>query len=120
MASCCSVRVRLPDNRSAGDSISATARQRKGLAQAGFDSDLGLGLAVTLLLLSFVVIPDALRAGAAGSLFTPGLSIGGLLGILLGGAWNYAWPAGPLGACAVVGSAAFLASSMTCRLRRSF
>ena len=84
----------------------------KGVAQAGFESDLGLALAATLLLLRFFVIVGALRAGAAGGLLTPGLSIGGLLGIILGSAWNYAWPAGPLGAFAVVGSAAFLASSM--------
>jgi H+/Cl- antiporter ClcA len=33
-------------------------------------------------------------------------------GIILGGFWNYAWPGVPLGAFAIVGSAAFLASSM--------
>jgi H+/Cl- antiporter ClcA len=84
----------------------------KGLAQAGFDSDIGLALAVVLLLLRVLVTLGALRAGAEGGLLTPGLSIGALLGIILGGLWNYAWPGVPLGGFAIVGSGAFLASSM--------
>lgn len=84
----------------------------KGVAQEGFDSYIGLALAVVLLLLRVLVTLGALRAGAEGGLLTPGLSIGALLGIILGGFWNYAWPAVPLGAFAIVGSAAFLASSM--------
>jgi len=84
----------------------------KGLAQAGFDSDIGLALAAALLLLRVLVTLGALRAGAQGGLLTPGLSIGAVLGIILGGFWNHAWPGVPLGAFAIVGSAAFLASSM--------
>jgi H+/Cl- antiporter ClcA len=84
----------------------------KGLAQAGFENDVGLGLATMLLLLRLLVIIGALRAGATGGLLTPGLSIGGLLGIIFGSLWSHAWPAGSLGAFAIVGSAAFLASSM--------
>ena len=61
----------------------------KGLEQAGLENDVGLELAATLLLLRLVVIVGALRAGAAGGLLTPGLSIGGLLGIILGSFWNY-------------------------------
>ena len=84
----------------------------KGLAQAGFQNDLGVRLAALLLVLRFVVILGALRAGAAGGLLTPGLSIGGLLGIILGSLWQQMWPAGSLAGFAIVGSAAFLASSM--------
>jgi H+/Cl- antiporter ClcA len=84
----------------------------KGLAQAGFMGDLSLPLAAALVLLRLVVILAALRAGAAGGLLTPGLSIGGLLGIILGTFWSHAWPGGSLGVFAIVGSAAFLASSM--------
>jgi H+/Cl- antiporter ClcA len=84
----------------------------KGVAQEVFDSNIGLTLAVVLLLLRVLVTLGALRAGAEGGLLTPGLSIGALLGIILGGFWNYAWPGVPLGAFAIVGSAAFLASSM--------
>jgi H+/Cl- antiporter ClcA len=84
----------------------------KGLAQEGFNSDIGFALAVVLLVLRVLVTLGALRAGAEGGLLTPGLSIGAVLGIILGGFWNYLWPAVPLGAFAIVGSAAFLASSM--------
>jgi chloride channel protein, CIC family len=84
----------------------------KGVEQAGLNGEVGLVLAAILLLLRLAVMLGALRAGAAGGLLTPGLSVGGLLGIVLGTFWNHAWPAGSLGAFAIVGSAAFLASSM--------
>jgi H+/Cl- antiporter ClcA len=84
----------------------------KGLAQAGFDSDLGLTFAATLFALKLLVTLGALRAGAAGGLLTPGLALGGLLGCVLGGLWIHAWPSVAFGAFAIVGSAAFLASSM--------
>jgi H+/Cl- antiporter ClcA len=54
----------------------------------------------------------ALPAGRTGGLLTPGLTIGALLGIVLGSLWNHVWPAVSLGAFALIGSAAFLASSM--------
>src|SRR6266436_5036520 len=84
----------------------------KGLAQAGFDSEVGLALAATLLLFRVVVLVASLRAGAEGGLLTPGLSIGALLGIILGSFWNHIWPTGSLADFAIVGGAAFLASSM--------
>jgi len=84
----------------------------KGLAQAGFDSEVGLALAVTLLLFRVVVLVASLRAGAEGGLLTPGLSIGALLGIILGSFWNHVWPTAFFGDFAIIGGAAFLASSM--------
>ena len=84
----------------------------KGLAQAGFDSEVGLALAAILLLLRVVVLVASLRAGAEGGLLTPGLSIGALLGIILGCFWNHAWPTESLAGYAIIGGAAFLASSM--------
>jgi H+/Cl- antiporter ClcA len=45
-------------------------------------------------------------------LLTPGLCNGALLAIVLGGAWSALWPGTPPGAFAVIGAAAFLASSM--------
>jgi H+/Cl- antiporter ClcA len=84
----------------------------KGLTQVGFESDLGLGLAATLLVLRLSVTIGALRAGAEGGLLTPGLTIGALLATIIGGLWNLVGPVVPLGAFAIVGSAAFLASSM--------
>ncbi len=84
----------------------------KSVAQEVFGSNIGLTLAVVLLLLRVLVTLGALRAGAEGGLLTPGLSIGALLGIILGGFWNYAWPGVPLAAFAIIGGAAFLPSSM--------
>ena len=84
----------------------------KGLAQLSFDSDLRLMPAAVFLLLRIVVTLGCLRAGAEGGLLTPGLTIGALLAIVIGGLWNLAWPDVPLGAFAVVGGAAFLAASM--------
>jgi len=84
----------------------------KGLAQAGFDSEVGLALAATLLLFRVVVLAASLRAGAEGGLLTPGLSIGALLGIILGSFWNHIWPTQSLAGFAIIGGAAFLASSM--------
>jgi H+/Cl- antiporter ClcA len=84
----------------------------KGLAQAGFDNEVGLALAATLLLLRVVVLVGSLRAGAEGGLLTPGLSIGAFLGIIVGSFWNQILPTGSLADFAIVGGAAFLAASM--------
>src|SRR6202046_20775 len=84
----------------------------KGLAQAGFDSEVGLSLAATLLLFRVVVLVASLRAGAEGGLLSPGLSIGALLGIVLGSFWNHIWPTQSLAGFAIIGGAAFLASSV--------
>jgi H+/Cl- antiporter ClcA len=84
----------------------------KGPTQLGFDNDLSAGLAATLFLFKLVVTAGCLRAGADGGLLTPGLTLGGLLAIVIGGFWSLAWPDVPSGAFAVVGAAAFLAASM--------
>jgi len=77
-----------------------------------FDSEVGLALAATLLLFRVVVLVASLRAGAEGGLLTPGLSIGALLGIILGSFWNHVWPTAFSADFAIVGGAAFLAASM--------
>jgi H+/Cl- antiporter ClcA len=84
----------------------------KGPIQLGLDSDVGLGLAITLLGLKVLATTASLRAGAAGGLLTPGLSIGALLAVVLGAGWNQFWPPVPAGAFAMVGATAFLATSM--------
>jgi H+/Cl- antiporter ClcA len=45
-------------------------------------------------------------------LLTPALSIGALLGIIFGSFWNHVWPTAFMADFAIVGGAAFLASSM--------
>lgn len=84
----------------------------KGPLQLGLDGDVGVELAIMLLGLKILTTIASLRAGAAGGLLTPGLSIGALLAIALGTGWNQLWPLVPTGAFALVGAAAFLAVSM--------
>lgn len=84
----------------------------KGPAQLSFDSQLTVALAAIVLVCKLAIIAGSLRAGAEGGLLTPGLSCGALLGVLLGAAWNLAWPGVPVGAFAIIGAGAFLASSM--------
>ncbi|WP_322107132.1 chloride channel protein [Paraburkholderia sp. J41] len=84
----------------------------KGPAGLSFDDDLGIGLAATLLALRVLITTTTLRAGAKGGLLTPGLANGALLAIVIGGVTNHVWPGMATGAFAIVGAAAFLASSM--------
>lgn len=84
----------------------------KGPAQISFDNQITIGLAALLLVAKVAITWSTLRAGAQGGLLTPGLSNGALLACVLGGLWNIYWPGTSLGAFAIIGAAAFLASSM--------
>ncbi|WP_233237114.1 chloride channel protein [Bordetella sp. LUAb4] len=89
----------------------------KGAASLSFDSELTLGLAALLLVLKVAIEASTLRAGAEGGLLTPGLTNGAMLALIVGGLCNQWLPgifgAVPLGAYAIVGATAFLASSMS-------
>jgi CIC family chloride channel protein len=52
-----------------------------------------------------------LASGVPGGLFTPSLSLGALLGGVLGLAWSSVWPGVPPGLFAIVGAAAVLAAT---------
>lgn len=84
----------------------------KGPAQISFDNEITVMLAVVILVGKVLITWGTLRAGAQGGLLTPGLSNGALLACILGGVWNIFWPGTSLGAFAIIGAAAFLASSM--------
>lgn len=84
----------------------------RGPIQLSLADDLSVGLALILLLLRVLVTLAALRAGARGGTLTPGMTIGALLATVIGGLWSMIWPGEPLGAFALVGAGAFLASSM--------
>src|SRR5271166_3347740 len=84
----------------------------KGPSQLGFDGDLGVTLAMSLLALKVLAITASIRAGAAGGVLTPSLTLGALLATILGYLWNLVFPSVPTAAFAIVGAAAFLASSM--------
>lgn len=85
----------------------------KGPAQLSFDGHLSMTVVVSLLILRVIITASTLRAGAEGGLLTPGLANGALLALILGLAWNAVGPALPLGACAIIGAAAFLGTSMS-------
>lgn len=85
----------------------------KGPAQLAFSDNVDLGRASVLLVLKVFVVALALRGGARGGLLTPGIAAGSLLAIVIGSVWNFALPALPLGAFAIIGASAFLGSSMT-------
>ena len=84
----------------------------KGPSQLGFDGDLAVTLAISLLALKAVAVIASLRAGAAGGLLTPSLIIGALFATVLGYLWNLGLPSVPAAAFAIVGAAAFFAASM--------
>lgn len=84
----------------------------KSVAQLGFSNLLVIGTAALLLVLKIIIEVSSLRAGADGGLLTPGLSNGALLAVVLGGLWTMAVPGTSIGAFALIGAAAFLASSM--------
>jgi CIC family chloride channel protein len=83
----------------------------KDVAQLAF-----LGEVTPLLLLALVVLKPlatliCMGSGAPGGLFTPSLSLGALLGGLLGFVWSRIWPGTPLGLFALLGAAAVLAAT---------
>jgi len=87
----------------------------RNVVQEAIDSRLSLLLFGSLLVLRPLATTACLRAGAPGGLFTPTLTFGALLGGLAGRGWALVWPGGvpssSLGAYAVVGAGAILASA---------
>jgi H+/Cl- antiporter ClcA len=85
----------------------------KGPAQLSFAANLTVQLALLLFALKVLFTVSSLRAGAEGGLLTPGLTNGALMAVVLNGIWSIFWPGASVGACAIVGATAFLASSMS-------
>ena len=84
----------------------------KGPSQLGFDGDLSVSLATSLLVLKILAIAASLRVGAAGGVLTPSLTIGALLATVLCPVLALVFPGISPAGFALVGAAAFLASSM--------
>ena len=84
----------------------------KDLSALAFDGRLGPGALLALLALKPAATLLCLVAGVPGGLFTPSLTIGALLGGMLGALSSLAWPgvAAP-GAFALVGAGAFVAAT---------
>jgi H+/Cl- antiporter ClcA len=83
----------------------------KDISQLTFMNHVGPALLLTLLVLKPAATVLCVRSGAPGGLFTPSLTVGALLGAVLGHAWSWFWPGVPPGLFAVLGAAAVLAAT---------
>ena len=84
----------------------------KDIAHAAFLGRDGLALLCAIAMLKPLVTMLCLGGGGSGGLFTPTLSFGAALGGALGGVWSLFWHGVPIGAYAMVGASALLASSL--------
>ncbi len=83
----------------------------KDISQLAFTNHVAPGLLLMLLALKPTATVLCVRSGAPGGLFTPSLTVGALLGAVLGHAWSWFWPGVPPGLFAVLGAAAVLAAT---------
>jgi len=83
----------------------------KDVAQVAFLGGLGPWLMLSLVFLKPLSTALCLGCGAPGGLFTPSLSLGALLGALLGSGWTLIWPGVPAGLFALIGAGAVLAAT---------
>jgi chloride channel protein, CIC family len=83
----------------------------KDISQLAFTNQVAPALLLTLLFLKPLATVLCLRSGAPGGLFTPSLTVGALLGGVLGHAWSWFWPGVPPGLFALLGAGAVLAAT---------
>lgn len=83
----------------------------KDISWLAFTGQVAPMLLLTLVFLKPAATVLCLGSGAPGGLFTPSLTLGALLGGVLGYAWSWIWPGVAQGAFAVVGAAAVLAAT---------
>ncbi len=83
----------------------------KDVSQLAFTNQLVPASLLTLLVLRPMATVLCVRSGAPGGLFTPSLTVGALLGAVLGQAWSWFWPGVPPGLFALLGAAAVLAAT---------
>jgi CIC family chloride channel protein len=83
----------------------------KDISQLAFTSQVGPALLLALLALKPAATVLCIRCGAPGGLFTPSLTVGALLGGVLGYAWSWLWPGVPPGLFALLGAGAVLAAT---------
>ncbi|HLY66482.1 MAG TPA: chloride channel protein [Chloroflexota bacterium] len=83
----------------------------KDISQLAFRNQVAPALLLTLLVLKPAATVLCMRSGAPGGLFTPSLTMGALLGAVLGHAWSWFWPGVPPGLFAVLGAGAVLAAT---------
>ncbi|WP_158810937.1 chloride channel protein [Beijerinckia sp. L45] len=83
----------------------------KDVSQLAFTGQTAPWLMLVLLALKPLATVLCLGSGAPGGLFTPSLTLGALLGGVLGSAWTLIWPGEPAGLFAVIGAGAVLAAT---------
>lgn len=83
----------------------------KDISQLVFTNQVAPMLLLTLLFLKPAATVLCMRSGTPGGLFTPSLTVGALLGGVLGHAWSWLWPGVPPGLFAVLGAGAVLAAT---------
>ena len=83
----------------------------KDISQLAFTSQVAPLLLLTLFVLKPAAIVLCTSSGAPGGLFTPSLTVGAMLGGILGYAWSWWWPGVPPGLFAVIGAGAVLAAT---------
>ncbi|WP_233436889.1 chloride channel protein [Legionella adelaidensis] len=83
----------------------------KSPVQLEFDDELTLTLSLILFVLRMIITWSSLRSGSKGGLLTPCLANGALMGVVLGGLWNFLSESNSLNAYALIGSTAFLAAA---------
>jgi chloride channel protein, CIC family len=71
----------------------------------------GMALLFAVLLLKPLATAACLGSGAPGGLFTPTMTYGALLGVVLGHTWALLWPGAPAGSYAVIAAGAVLAAT---------
>ncbi|HET6910540.1 MAG TPA: chloride channel protein [Mycobacteriales bacterium] len=86
----------------------------KDLAHTAFLSHGGETFALVLVLFALkpLVTAMCLGSGVTGGLFTPTMSTGAILGVVLGKIWVQMWPGSPVGAFAIVAAAAAIGAAM--------
>jgi CIC family chloride channel protein len=83
----------------------------KGLVQRAYLDEFGMGMLLPLFFLKLIAAPGCLSTGSPGGLFTPTLTVGALMGAVLGHLWGMAVPVQQMGVFAMIGSAAVLAAA---------
>lgn len=81
------------------------------ISQLAFTNRVAPALLLMLLVLKPAATVLCIRCGAPGGLFTPSLTMGALLGAVLGHPWSWFWPGVPPGLFAVLGAGAVLAAT---------
>jgi H+/Cl- antiporter ClcA len=83
----------------------------KDVSQLAFTGQVAPLLMLALLALRPAMTILCVGVGAPGGLFTPSLTVGALLGGVLGHAWSWLWPGTPAGLFALLGAGAVLAAT---------